>query len=86
MIYRFTFAVWDSWGSQETGILEGNVRYLGHYHECKLAKNEEFGGKWCVAYYGFLLIVSTVYLSVEAPKHMNLIFATTNKIEAFLKF
>ena len=43
---------------KEGGILEANVRWPGHYHECKLAEGPDFSGKWCYAYYGIITYVS----------------------------
>ena len=57
MLYLFFFSVWDSWAVPESGILEGNVKYTGHYHECKLYENKDFSGKYCLAYYGVFFIV-----------------------------
>ena len=39
-------------------MLEGNVKFPGHYHECRLAKNEDFEGKYCLSYYGIWYLVS----------------------------
>ncbi|CAK8682098.1 unnamed protein product [Clavelina lepadiformis] len=40
----------DSWGRKQSGILDGNVQWMGNYHECIEAKGPDFTGKWCEAF------------------------------------
>ncbi|CAK8682945.1 unnamed protein product [Clavelina lepadiformis] len=40
----------DSWGRKESGILDGNVQWMGNYYECIEAEGPDFNGKWCEAY------------------------------------
>jgi len=62
--------VWDSWAVPETGVLEGNAKYTGHYHECRLAENEGlFSGKWCQAYYGILYQVIEIHSHSKTIKY-----------------
>lgn len=43
----------DSWAAREGGMLEGNVRWVGHYDECVNSHGRNFSGKYCTTYYGF---------------------------------
>ncbi|XP_076810331.1 nose resistant to fluoxetine protein 6-like [Clavelina lepadiformis] len=40
----------DSWGRKQSGILDGNVEWMGNYYECIEAKGPDFNGKWCQAF------------------------------------
>ncbi|XP_078490206.1 LOW QUALITY PROTEIN: O-acyltransferase like protein-like [Ciona intestinalis] len=42
----------DSWAIPESGILEGNVRWAGHYYECWKSRGPHVSGKWCNTYMG----------------------------------
>ncbi|XP_076808986.1 nose resistant to fluoxetine protein 6-like [Clavelina lepadiformis] len=40
----------DTWGRKQSGILDGNVQWMGNYYECIEAKGPDFNGKWCQAF------------------------------------
>nr|XP_026692261.1 nose resistant to fluoxetine protein 6-like [Ciona intestinalis] len=42
----------DSWAIPESGILEGNIRWAGHYYECWKSRGPYVSGKWCNTYMG----------------------------------
>jgi len=46
----------DSWASKQSGILEGNVRWSGHYYECINSKTSTFRGKYCSTFFGATFI------------------------------
>ena len=42
----------DSWAKLESGILEGNLKWMGLYYECLAAKPQAFKAKYCSVYLG----------------------------------
>ena len=59
----FYLKVRDSWASRQGGMLEGNVRWTGHYYECINSISANFSGKYCTNYYGFKYVVSFCYFT-----------------------
>ena len=49
----------DSWATRQRGMIEGNVRWVGHYWECVNAVETAaaFKGKYCTTYFGFRYLV-----------------------------
>ncbi|CAK8686755.1 unnamed protein product [Clavelina lepadiformis] len=37
----------DAWGKPESGIFQGNTKWLGRYYECRGIKAPDFSGKYC---------------------------------------
>jgi len=60
--------VLDAWGTRESGILEANVRWPGHYYECRSAVAGDIRGKWCNSYLGFKYVVRNVNLNFDLLK------------------
>lgn len=70
--------VYDASAKMSSGILNGNVNRYGDYDQCLsvVAENEEFKGKYCLAYiqpsvsvdYQYLNYLRTLALSFEAYK------------------
>ena len=56
-LINFYFSVRDSWASKQSGILEGNVRWSGHYYECINSETSTFRGKYCSTFFGATFIV-----------------------------
>ena len=52
----------DSWSMREGGMLEANVRWQGHYWECINSIGDQFKGKFCTTYFGFVYVVSSYVL------------------------
>ncbi|XP_076807344.1 nose resistant to fluoxetine protein 6-like [Clavelina lepadiformis] len=48
----YTLQVLDAWGKPESGILNGNVKWLGRYFECSNINYDYFKGKYCSVYVG----------------------------------
>nr|CAB3264544.1 nose resistant to fluoxetine protein 6-like [Phallusia mammillata] len=42
----------DSWGKLESGILKGNLIWLGRFHECLDASRENISTQYCSAHFG----------------------------------
>lgn len=70
--------MYDASAKMSSGILNGNVNRYGDYDQCLgvVAENEEYRGKYCLAYvqptinseFKFLNYLRTLALSFEAYK------------------
>ena len=71
------------WGELETGILEGNIKWMGFYYKCLASKSQAFKTKYCSVYLGkpvflvrkgFFVINQFVFLSFDVMIKLTFFF------------
>ena len=64
---EYLLVVQDSWGKSESGVFEGNVKWIGRYYQCRNAKGPGFQGKHFLNYYGYRFEVKIIFSSNFIP-------------------